>query len=152
MNNRTQQRKHGGFTLLEILLTMAILLIGMTAVFQTTKSAFRRMAEARELTEAQNACQAVLNALLAQSAPIQPDLGRSVDNLPNWKIKIDLYPAPQNGLFVLHLSALQLSPTDGMLVGTKYQLLRWLPAERVQIDPFSNPSWAEEQIGIEAFY
>ena len=134
MKNRKRRRQHSGFTLLEILLTTAILLIGLSAVFQTTRSALRRTAEARDLTEAQNACQAVLNELLAQFAPIQPDVGRSVDNLPNWKIKIDIYPAPQSGLFVLHLSAQQFSPTDGMLIGTKYQLLRWVPAERVQID------------------
>jgi len=133
MKNRIQQRQHGGFTLIEILLTTAILLIGLTAVFQTTKSALQRTAEARDLTEAQNACQAVLNELLAQSAPIQPDLGRIVENLPNRKIKIDIYPASQSGLYVLHLSAQQFSPTDGLLVGTKYQLLRWVPAERVQV-------------------
>ena len=133
MKNRIQQRQHGGFTLIEILLTTAILLIGLTAVFQTTKSALQRTAEARDLTEAQNACQAVLNELLAQSAPIQPDLGRIVENLPNRKIKIDIYPASQSGLYVLHLSAQQFSPTGGMLVGTRYQLLRWVPAKRVQV-------------------
>ena len=132
MKNRIQQRQHGGFTLLEILLTTAILLVGLTVVFQTTKSALQRTAEARDLTEAQNACQSVLNELLAQSAPIQPDSGRSVDNLPNWKIKIDIYPASQTGLYVLHLLAQQFS-LDGTLVGIKYQLLRWVPAERVQV-------------------
>lgn len=133
MKNRIQQHQRGGFTLLEILLTATILLVGLTAVFQTTKSALQRMAEARDLTEAQSACQAVLNELLAQSAPIQTDWGRSIENLPNWKIKIDIYPASQTGLFVLHLSAQKFSPTDGMLVGVKYQLLRWVPAERVQV-------------------
>jgi len=53
--------------------------------------------------------------------------------LPNWKIKIDIYPASQSGLYVVHLLAQQFSPADGMLVGVKYQLLRWVPAERVQV-------------------
>jgi len=121
-----------GFTILELLLTMAILLAGLTAVFQTTKLALQRMATAKELSEAQNASLAVLNELLAQSAPIQPETGKKVDHLPNWKIQVDIYPASQPGLYVLHLSALHFSPIDDTLIGVKYQLLRWVPAERVQ--------------------
>ena len=124
-------QQHGGFTLLEILLTTAILLLGLTAVFQTTKLALQRMTIAKELTEAQNACQAVLNELLAQSSPIQPEAEKRVEHLPNWKIRVDIYPASQAGLYVLHLSALHFSP-DGAFIGVHYQLLRWVPAERVQ--------------------
>jgi len=123
-------RHNRGFTLLEILITTAILLIGLTAVFQTTRSALQRMTMAKELTEAQNACQAVLNELLAQSAPIQPEPGRTVEHLPYWNIRIDIYPAAQEGLYVLHLSAQQFSQ-DGTWLGTKYQLIRWIPAVRV---------------------
>jgi len=111
---------------------MAILLLGLTAVFQTTKLALQRMAMAKELTEAQNACQSVLNELLARSSPIQPEAGKTVEHLPNWKIQVAVYPASQNGLYVLHLSALQFSPEDGTFIGVKYQLLRWVPVERVQ--------------------
>lgn len=123
-----------GFTLLEILLTTAILVLGLTAILQTTRSALHRMLASKELTEAQNACQAVLNELLAQSAPIQPDAGKPVEHLPHWKILVELYPAPQPGLYVLHLSVQQFTP-DGTLLGTKYQLIRWVPTERVYIPP-----------------
>jgi len=124
-----------GFTLLEILLTMAVLLVGLTAVFQTTRSALQRMSATKELAEAQNACQTILNELLAQSAPIRPDTGKTIAQLPHWKIRIDLYPAPQSRLYVLHLSAQQFSPQDGMLLGIKYQLIRWIPVERVWFPP-----------------
>ena len=130
---KTSKGQSGGFTLLEVLLTAAILLIGLTAVFETTRSALQRMSAARELTEAQNACQSVLNELLAQASPIQPDSGKRVAHLPNWRIRVDIYPAPQSGLFVLHLSAQQFSPTDDTLLGVRYQLIRWVPAERVQL-------------------
>ena len=138
---RKRQRQEGGFTLLEILLAMAILMVGLTAVFQTTRSALQRMAMAKELTEAQNACQSVLNELLAQSSPIRPDSGRTVEHLPNWRIQVDIYPASQSGLYVLHLSAQHFSPRDGTPLGIKYQLHRWVPAERVQL-----PSPAETPI------
>ena len=141
-NNGAKQRS--GFTLLEILLTTAILLVGLTAVFQTTRSALQRMTATRELTEAQNACQAVLNELLARSAPIQPEAERTVEHLPHWRIRVDIYPAPQNGLYVLHLSAQQFSPLDETVMETKYQLIRWVPAERVQL-----PASSETLIGDE---
>ena len=125
-------RKNRAFTLLEILLAMTILGIGLTAIFQTTRSALQRMAMAKELTEAQNACQAVLSELLARSSPIQPEEEKAVEHLPHWKIRVDIYPASQSDLYVLHLSAQHFAP-DGTLIGVKYQLLRWVPAERVQL-------------------
>ena len=130
MNTNTQ---HSGFTLLEVLLAVSILLIGMTATIQTTRSALQRMSAARDLTEAQNACQSVLNELLAQSSPIQPDTGKMIEHLPHWRIRVDIYPAPQPNLYVLHLSAQQFSPNDNTLLGVRYELLRWVPAERVRI-------------------
>jgi len=124
-----------GFTLLEILLTTAILLIGLTAVFHTTRSALQRIAAARELTEVQNACHSLLQELLVQAAPIRPDAGKTIPHLPNWKIRVDLYPAPQPRLYVLHLSAQQFSSKDGVLLDTKHHLIRWIPIERVWFPP-----------------
>ena len=141
---RKDRKRNGGFTLLEILIAMTILAIGLTAVFQTTRSALRRMSMAKELTEAQNASHAVLNELLARSSPIQPEEGKIVEHLPNWRIRVDIYPALQNDLYVLHLSAEHFS-SDGTLLGVKYQLLRWIPAERVQL-PEPSP---ETSVGSE---
>ena len=134
LNRRCTQRRweSSGFTLLEILLTTAILLLGLAAVFHTTRSALKRMTLARELTEAQNACQAVLNELLSRTAPIEPDVGKTVEHLPHWKIRVDIYPASQSGLYVLHLSAQQFSPS-GAFLDVRYQLLRWVAAERVKL-------------------
>lgn len=133
--NNNQNKHRLGFTLIEILLTASILVMGLTAVFQVSRSALQRMTFSRELTAAQNACQSVLNELLAQSAPIRTDAGKTIDDLPDWKIRVDLYPAPQPRLYVLHLSAQQFSPLDGGLLGIQYQLIRWIPIERVWIPP-----------------
>ena len=136
---KTSRRQYSGFTLLEILLAVAILLIGLTAVLQTSRAALQRMSAAKELTEAQNACQSVLNELLAQAAPIQPDAGKKIGHLPNWRIRVDIYPAPQPGLYVLHLSAQEFSPIDDSMLGVKYQLIRWVPVERVRLPESVQP-------------
>jgi prepilin-type N-terminal cleavage/methylation domain-containing protein len=136
---RDEATKDSGFTLLEILLTMSILLIGFTFVFHTAMSAMQRMAMARELAEAQNACRTVLNELLAGSALIEPDEGKIVEHLPNWRIQVEIYPASQSGLAVLHLSAFRASHVAG-LPDSKYQLIRWIPSERVRFPEQQQPS------------
>ena len=126
-------RQRNAFTLLEVLLAVVILLIGLTAVLHTSQSALKQIAAARELTEAQNVCQSVLNELLAQSSPIQPDAGKTIGHLPHWRIRVDIDPVPQPGLYALHLSAQHFSAIDDTLLGVKYQLIRWVPAERVRL-------------------
>ena len=133
LREKTGQRN--GFTLFEILLTTMVLLVGLSVVFHTTRSALQRLSAAREQAEIQNTCQTILHELLAQSAPIRPDPGKTIPHLPHWKIRIDLYPAPQSRLYVLHLSAQQFSPQDNLLLGVHYHLIRWIPIERVWFPP-----------------
>ena len=128
-------RANGGFTLLEILLTAAVLLVGLTAVLHTSRLALQKISEARELTEVQNACHSLLNELLVQAAPIRTDTGKAIPHLPRWKIRVDLYPSPQPRLYVLHLSAHKFSSHDGLWIGMKYQVIRWIPIERVWFSP-----------------
>jgi len=134
-----RRRRRGGFTLIEVLLVAVILLIGVTAVFLTTRSAMQRMATARELTEAHNACLVLLHELLAQSAPIEPHEGRTVEHLPHWHIRVDIYPAPQPGLYILHLSARNIAP-NGPLLAARSHLLRWVPEERIRLPEPSQPT------------
>ena len=137
MKKQLASHRKVGFTLLEILLAISVLLIGLTAVFQTTRSALQRMTAAKELAEAQNACQVLLNELLAQSAPIQTDEGKPIERLPGWQIRVDVYPAPQTGLYVLHLSVRHFSEEQH---GAKYQLVRWVPEERVLVSSLPDAS------------
>ena len=138
MKKQAESNLKTGFTLLEILLTATVLLIGLTAVFQTTRASLQRMVAAKELTEAQNACQVLLNEMLAQSAPMRPGEGITLEHLPDWQVRVDIYPASQAGIYVLHLSAHRHGDV-------KYQLLRWVPAERVQVPlPADNGSVGNE--------
>ena len=137
-----------GFTLLEILLTTTVLLVGLTAVLHTSRLALRKIAEARELTEVQNACHSLLSELLVQAAPIRPDAGKTIPHLPQWKIRVDLYHSPQSRLYVLHLSAQKLSSQDDMRFGVKYQVIRWIPIERVWFPPVPQEMWNENEWGL----
>ena len=130
VRSETGQTLKSGFTLLEVVLTISVLLIGLTIVLQTARSALQNTTTAKELAEAQNACQALLNELLAQSIPIQAHEGKPIERLPDWHIRIDINPAPQAGMYVLHLSVQHRSEPQH---GIKYHLIRWVPEERVQV-------------------
>ncbi|GHT17248.1 hypothetical protein FACS1894189_2780 [Planctomycetales bacterium] len=120
-----------GYTLLEVLIATAVLVLGLAAVFGTSNSAQRKAIAAAELTDVQLACQSALNELLVQPKPIKPVSDLNIVGLPNWKIAVECYSSPQKGLAVLHLSAQQFLPVSHIPLGFRYQLLRWVPEERI---------------------
>jgi prepilin-type N-terminal cleavage/methylation domain-containing protein len=129
---------HSGYTLLEVLIATAVLVLGLAAVFGASKSAQQRAAASAELTDIQLACQSAINELLVQPQPIQSGLSLNIEGLPDWKIIVECYPSPQKGLVVLHLSAQQFLPVSNIPLGIRYQLLRWIPEERIRSETQSD--------------
>lgn len=124
--------KSKGYTLLEVLMAAAVLVIGLSAVLGLMRSAQQRSAAAADLAAAQLACETVLNELLAQQQPLTFVQGKPIDGLPDWRINIEVRATAQPELRAVHLLA-QRYTVDGELAGTKYELIRWLPASRIQL-------------------
>ncbi|MDR1269165.1 MAG: prepilin-type N-terminal cleavage/methylation domain-containing protein [Planctomycetaceae bacterium] len=122
-----------GYTLLEILMATAILLLGLTAVLGIMRSTHQRSVAAADLADAQLACQTLLNELLAQQSRIQPVPAKPIEGLPDWNITVAVYPATQPGLSVVHVTAQKINPNTKIPDGIIYQLLRWIPQDRVEI-------------------
>jgi prepilin-type N-terminal cleavage/methylation domain-containing protein len=122
-----------GYTLLEVLIATAILLLGLTAVLGIVRSIHKRSVAAADLADAQLACQTLLNELLAQQSPIKPVPAQPIAGLPDWNIALAIYPSPQPELYVLHLTARKSDPATKIPVGVTYQLLRWVHRDRVEI-------------------
>jgi prepilin-type N-terminal cleavage/methylation domain-containing protein len=122
-----------GYTLLEILIATAILLLGLTAVLGIQRSIHQRSVAAADLADAQLACQTLLNELLAQQSRIKPIPAKPIEGLPDWKITVTVYPATQPGLFTVHVTAQKYDSNTQMPAGIMYQLLRWVPHDRVEI-------------------
>ncbi|MDR0337746.1 MAG: prepilin-type N-terminal cleavage/methylation domain-containing protein [Planctomycetaceae bacterium] len=122
-----------GYTLLEILMALAILLLGLTAVLGIMRSTHQRSVAAADLAEAQLACQTLLNELLAQQVRLKPIPATPIVGLPDWTIGVVLYPSTRSGLFVVHVTAQKLDPNTKMPDGIVYQLLRWVPQDRVEV-------------------
>jgi prepilin-type N-terminal cleavage/methylation domain-containing protein len=122
-----------GYTLLEILMATAILLLGLTAVLGIMRSTHQRSVAAADLADAQLACQTLLNELLAQQSRIKPVSAKPIEGLPDWNITVTVYPAPRTGLFVVHVAAQKINPNTKLPTGIMYQLLRWIPQDRIEI-------------------
>lgn len=134
--------KRHGYTLLEILMATAILLLGLTAILGIMRSTHQRSVAAADLADAQLACQTLLNELLAQQSRIKPIPAKPIEGLPDWKITVTVYPATQSGLFTVHVIAQKFDSKTQMPVGIMYQLFRWVPQDRIEI-PENNETTLE---------
>lgn len=122
-----------GYTLLEVLIATGILVVGLAAVFGVTRLAQRKSITASDLAVAQLEYQAILNENLAKQDLIKPFAPRPLDKAKNWLIALNIYPSPQPGLAVLHLSAQKFSQLGNIIDGPPYHLVRWIPQHRVQL-------------------
>ncbi|MDR2439568.1 MAG: prepilin-type N-terminal cleavage/methylation domain-containing protein [Planctomycetaceae bacterium] len=122
-----------GYTLLEILMATAILLLGLTTVLGIMRSTHQRSVAAADLADAQLACQTLLNELLAQQSRIAPVSAKPIEGLPDWNISATVYPAPKPGLFVLHITAQKIDLNTKKPAGIIYQLLRWVSQDRIEV-------------------
>lgn len=127
-----------GYTLLEILVATTILVIGLASLFGIARSAQKKSVDAADLASVQLACQSTLNELLARQAPIKSFGIRNLDDVPQWKITLDIRPSPKRGLYTLHLTAQKFTLQGDLPVGAPFHLLRWVPEERVQLPDQQN--------------
>jgi len=90
--------RRAGYSLLEVLLALVVLVIGIAALTSLIDHAQSDAQIAAELSAAQIACQTRLNEMLGGVRPIVPVSNEPVPNLPYWFFSVDLQPAEKIGL------------------------------------------------------
>jgi general secretion pathway protein I len=123
-----------GFSLLEILLALAILggsLALLSRIAETGTSAAR---EARDLSVARILCQSKLSELLLDSMAtgtspqsVSPGPAASFDSESTtpFNYSIDVQPAPLDGLLMILVTVEALDPNGGPPLAS-YSLMRWM--------------------------
>lgn len=128
---RKPYRRRGpwGFTLLEVILALAILLTSLAAIGQLVYNAYRNAARARDLTRAQLIAEAILAELNAGALPLETVADAPVEDIddtaePGWLYTVDIAPLELDGLLSVQVIVAQ----DPSVVAhpVQYSLTQWM--------------------------
>jgi general secretion pathway protein I len=120
--------KRRAFSLLEVLLAIAILGACLAAISGLVRLGAHSAVRARELTSAQLLCEAKMAEITAGILPPDPGGPWNFD-LPEdagWEFYVDLEPLPQPGLMSLRVTVVERIPFDQLRQPLVYSLVRWI--------------------------
>jgi len=126
---RFQRRPHGGFTLLEVILAIAILLTSLAAIGHLVFNAYQNALRVKNLTRAQLICESILAELNAGSLALETIADAPVEDIddtvePGWLYSIDIAQLDTNGLLSVQVTVSQ----DPSLVArpVQFTLTQWM--------------------------
>ncbi|MBR5758964.1 MAG: type II secretion system protein [Thermoguttaceae bacterium] len=94
-----------GFTLLEILVSLAVLGMGLALVTQMTAVAARHSERVEEDTTVQLACENMMNSILAGNTTATIGVSTPIPDAPNWETTIELLDGPIDNLVAIRITA-----------------------------------------------
>lgn len=135
----SRRGNRGGFTLLEILVAFAILIMGLSIVAALATTSARQAVQVEEETGVQLACQNLMNAILAGDATVSLGVEIPLPDVPNWAARVELLDGPISNLVAIRIVATRFEiietphPTDPTLTistrsfeeGRRYVLKEW---------------------------
>ncbi|MGL6225588.1 MAG: prepilin-type N-terminal cleavage/methylation domain-containing protein [Thermoguttaceae bacterium] len=116
-----------GFTLLEILVSLSILLIGLLAVSKLSDLAQRESLSAEELATVQLATQTKMNEVLVHvGQPIVPILAEPISGVRDWSLSLQVFPTARSGLSAVHIRAEKAGLSRQPDFSERFDLVRWV--------------------------
>jgi len=103
--------RRAGFSLLEMLLAMSILLGCLIVLSELAGIGRRHVSGAQGLATAQLVCQTKLNEMLSGAAPLESFQKQPVDNPPGWLCSVEINPVKQPGVAALRVTVWYEDPT-----------------------------------------
>ena len=96
--------RRGGFTLLELLLAITIMVTALAALFQLTASGLRMAQLSQHRTEAAIRCETKLREILAGAEQARPVVHRRFEDSAEWYWSVEISEAETPGLLLLNVS------------------------------------------------
>ena len=121
---------HGGFSLLEVILALAILCGSLAVLGEAIRRGMRNAEIARDRTEAQLLCQSKLAEITAGITPADPvqsvpfEYGQG-DGRTAWLYSINLADTEEEGLDLVCVTVMQDVPLQKKPI--EVSLFRWIP-------------------------
>lgn len=133
MRRNFHQLNRSGFSLIEILLALAILGASLTLLSRIAENGTSAAREARDLAVARIMCQTKLSELLLdstsgitpQSTPPTPLPAFDSQSTTPFTYAVDVQPAPLDGLLAILVTVEAQNPNGGPALAS-YSLMRWM--------------------------
>lgn len=130
IDNRTS----GGFTLLEILIVLAILLFGLAVVSQLMSGSLRQADDTEERTEIQLVCQNRLNEIASGALVVSPGVPETIPSFPHWIMRTFLSETPLPNVSACTVIAQKYETTQSIPIEGKQIILKqWMTRDSIQI-------------------
>ncbi|WP_236625521.1 type II secretion system protein [Rhodopirellula baltica] len=147
---RSSSTPRRGFSLLEMMLSLAILGVSLGILAQIAGTGTDAAREARDLSQARLIASSKMSELLVSAStgmtpaasPAMPVEAMDTDATTMFQAQIDVVPAPMEGMLAVRVSVEALDPDGGPALAT-YSLTRWM------IDPLLGlKELAEEEAAL----
>jgi prepilin-type N-terminal cleavage/methylation domain-containing protein len=118
----TETRGHGGFTLLEVLVAMAILAIAVTVVFQLFSANLRSIAASEDYVKAAVRAELKMREILNDDKLTEKSFSEATDD--GYRMDVSIIEAVKERTENLHVRLLQIDLTVRWIKGPKERALK----------------------------
>jgi len=128
-NSTGARHARPGFTLLEVLLALAILTVAFAVLGELARLGMRNARIARDKTQAELLCQSKMAEIAAGVTLPDPVQGVPLESVgdvagPGWLYSVDIGATEQDGLMAVRVTVAQDLPPEGRPV--QFSLVRWM--------------------------
>ena len=130
---RTARRNRGcgAFSLLEVVLALAILVGALAVLGELVSLGTRNAQRARDLTQAQLLCESKLAEITSGISPAEPVQRATFEYDPEWLYSIEFEQAGQEGLVAVRVTVVQDLPAEKR--PAEFSLVRWIHDAGVEL-------------------
>ena len=143
MSGRSSLAQRSGFSLLEVLISLAMLLGSLALLAQLSSVGRRHLERASDKATALRLCQNKMARLLAGIDPLENDAELPLLEDPNWQFRVIVLPTAVSGLSELQVGVRRHVNLQGMEAepsGPWLTLQRWIPTPLDSISATNFPA------------
>lgn len=117
--------QRGGFTLMEVILALAILSVSLAALGELVRMGLRNVSASRDETQAQLLCETKLAEITSGILPVLAVEDVDIEDNPDWLFAVELVEIDRPGLIAVRVTVYQRNVSSGR--GIEFSLVRWIP-------------------------